>query len=556
MVLWQEEAYTRTDAAGNPLSFGQYVEQAPRTSRWQWMTKSDAQLYAVTGAGFFLDSYDLFIVNLVTPIWTYEYWGGLQDRSPHYPPLLRGLVNAAANLGNIVGQLSFGYLGDTYGRRFVYGNELIIGMVGIVMCIALPNSIPTPNLKMAWIFCWRFVLGIGIGGDYPISAAIMAERAHLKRRGRLLGWIFSNQGWGNLTGSIITLILLACFSQALSQEKHYGQLDAVWRLQIGLALIPALITLYPRLTMPEGRKYLESRELNQSPRPNSVNSTQSRLTVQSRKSRGKSMDVELIASDGHGLQAEIDAARADMDAQGERARLDVFLVYFREWRHLKTLIGTASAWFLLDVAFYGTNLNQSVILSEIGYSSGKDEFDMLRRNAIGNIILAVAGYVPGYFVTIYFIERLGRRWIQIQGFLITALLFAVLAGGYHHIGTAGKFVCLAFTQFFFNFGANTTTFILPAEVFPSRVRAFAHGASAAAGKTGAILSALLFNYLSGGGGYGGGGVMGLRGVLWVFASCCLVGAGVTVWAVPETRGRDADAVDWEEWLEGNIGVVG
>ena len=171
--------------------------------------------------------------------------------------------------------------------------------------------------------------------------------------------------------------------------------------------------------MPEGKKYLESRELSQSPRPNSVNSARSRSTVQSRKSRGKSMDVELIASDGHGLQAEIDAARADMDAQGQRARFDVFLVYFREWRHMKTLIGTASTWFLLDVAFYGTNLNQSVILREIGYSNGKDEFDMLRRNAIGNIILAVAGYVPGYFVTIYFIERLGRRWIQIQGFLIT-----------------------------------------------------------------------------------------------------------------------------------------
>ena len=181
--------------------------------------------------------------------------------------------------------------------------------------------------------------------------------------------------------------------------------------------------------MPEGKKYLESRELNRSPRPNSVNSARSRSTTQSRKSRGKSMDVELIASDGQGLQAEIDAVRADMDAQGQRARFDVFLVYFREWRHLKTLIGTASTWFLLDVAFYGMNLNQSVILSEIGYSRGKDEFDMLRRNAIGNIILAVAGYVPGYFVTIYFIERLGRRWIQIQGFLITVSISEVSFSG-------------------------------------------------------------------------------------------------------------------------------
>lgn len=250
---------------------------------------------------------------------------------------------------------------------------------------------------------------------------------------------------------------------------------------MGLALVPALITVYPRLTMPEGKKYLESRELNTRARPNSVTSTQSRSTVNSRTSRAKSMNTELIVSDGRGLQEEIDAARAEIDAQGRRARLDVFLVYFRQWRHLKTLISTASTWFLLDVAFYGTNLNQSVILSEIGYSSGRNEFDMLKRNAVGNIIIAVAGYVPGYFAAIYFIEKLGRRWIQIQGFLLRvsslpavfargvpfgsfcqsveglftsnaklerfqAFFFAVIAGGYDKIGTAGKFVCLAFAQ--------------------------------------------------------------------------------------------------------------
>ena len=129
----------------------------------------------------------------------FRYWGGLSSRAaPHYPPLLRGLVNSAANIGNIVGQLSFGYLGDIFGRRFVYGNELIIGIIGTVMVISLPNQISTANLKMTWIFCWRLVMGVGIGGDYPISAAIMAERSNLKRRGQMLGWIFSNQGWVSL----------------------------------------------------------------------------------------------------------------------------------------------------------------------------------------------------------------------------------------------------------------------------------------------------------------------------------------------------------------------
>lgn len=509
------------------------------------MTQSDLQLYSVTGVGFFLDSYDLFIVNLVTPIWTYEYWGGLQHEPPHYPPLLRGLVNSAANIGNILGQLSFGYLGDVFGRRFVYGNELIIGIFGLVLLISLPNAIPTSTLKMIWVFCWRLVLGIGIGGDYPISAAIVAERSNLKRRGQLLGWIFSNQGWGNLVGSIVTLILLACFSKGLNGEGNYAQLDAVWRLQIGLAIIPALATLWPRLTMPEGKKYLESRELSIPKRPESVNS---RFTVNSRRSRRSRQreSLELIVSDGRGLQEEIDAARADIEAQGRRARLDVFFVYFSEWRHLKTLLGTMSCWFLLDVAFYGVNLNQSVILTEIGFSKGANEYDTLKRNAIGNLIIAIAGYVPGYFFTIFFIESLGRRWIQIQGFLIVALMFAIIAGDYKHMGTGGKFVCLAIAQFFFNFGPNATTFIVPAEVFPTRVRGFGHGVSAATGKLGAILSALLFNYLS------GPTIIGLPNVLWIFFACNVLGAIITYFLIPETKWKDADVADYEEWFEAHV----
>ena len=236
--------------------------------------------------------------------------------------------------------------------------------------------------------------------------------------------------------------MLACFAKSLGGEGNYAHLDAVWRLQMGLALIPALATLWPRLRMPEGKKYLESREISRPKRPESVTS---RFTTNSRKSRQRE-SLELIVSDGRGLQEEIDAARAEIDAQGRRASLDVFFVYFREWRHLKTLLGTMSCWFLLDVAFYGINLNQSVILMEIGFSKGANEYDILKRNVVGNLIIAVAGYVPGYFFTIYFIEKLGRRWIQIQGFLIVALMFAIMAGGEKHIGTGGKFVCLAIAQ--------------------------------------------------------------------------------------------------------------
>jgi PHS family inorganic phosphate transporter-like MFS transporter len=222
-------------------------------------------------------------------------------------------------------------------------------------------------------------------------------------------------------------------------------------------------------------------------------------------------------------------------------------VYFKEWRHLKVLIGTSLTWFLLDIAFYGINLNQSVILAEIGFSKGRNEYHTLMKNAIGNLIIAVAGYVPGYFVTVGLVEVQGRKWIQIQGFLACAVLFGVLAGGFHHLSTAGKFVCFALAQFFFNYGANATTFIFAGEAYPSRVRGSAFGVSAAAGKMGAILAALLFNFLS-------SNVIGLPNVLWIFFACNILGAIATIVFLPETKGRDADLIDYEEVLAAQVSM--
>lgn len=196
--------------------------------------------------------------------------------------------------------------------------------------------------------------------------------------------------------------------------------------------------------MPESRKYLQSGEL-------------SALKVSSVK--GSSSTVDTLgglhkAPMNQATEADltIDARlsgpslRAYPAAPSRNVRMKTFLVYFSEWRHLKTLIGTALSWFLLDIAFYGLNLNQSVLLSAIGFAKGKTEYETLLKNGYGNLIIAAAGYVPGYFFTIYFIEILGRRWIQIQGFIVCALMFGIIAGDYAHLGTAGKFVCFTIAQ--------------------------------------------------------------------------------------------------------------
>jgi len=282
--------------------------------------------------------------------------------------------------------------------------------------------------------------------------------------------------------------------------------------------------------MPESRKFTESTELSHQ---NSLNLSDASLDKKDMKHHD-------------GLGEDHHSSAIEAQTTHKKSQMAVFVEYFMVPKHALTLFGCAFSWFLVDVAFYGINLNQSVILADIGYATGKTPYEYLIHNAEGNLIIAVAGYVPGYFLTIAFIELLGRKWIQIQGFLVTALMFGILAGAGNHIGSGARFALIIIAQLFFNFGPNATTFIVPGEVFPSRVRGLAHGFCAAVGKLGAILSGIGFNYWSQADHKKYPGSIGLSGVLWIFFALEALGAVVTFFCVPETKGIDADAIDYEE----------
>ena len=148
-------------------------------------------------------------------------------------------------------------------------------------------------------------------------------------------------------------------------------------------------------------------------------------------------------------------------------------------------------------------MNTSIILSAIGYSGGSNIYQKfgslgfglinyrLYNNGVGNLILSVAGLIPGYWVSVATIDIIGRKPIQLFGFFILTILFSIIGFGFHTIPTGGLFALYCLCNFFQNFGPNTTTFIVPGEVFPTRYRSTAHGISAASGKVGAIIAQAL-----------------------------------------------------------------
>ncbi|KAI0330975.1 MFS general substrate transporter [Cubamyces sp. BRFM 1775] len=508
----------------------------------------EVKLLGIAGVGFFLDAYDLFIINPVATMLQYRLYGGKE-----LPPGLEGFIKAGANIGSVIGQFAFGYSADYFGRKAVYGKELMLIILATIGTICDPTGALSPSGSLIWLAVWRIILGIGIGGDYPMSASVATDRANLRRRGTLLSYIFANQGWGSFVGSLATIIILLCYKHTMEVDGKTSKVDGVWRILVGLSLIPAFGTLYQRLTLPESTRYVESRKGNVpvpdeesieelKKKANADPGVSEKVTPASPESEsdGTRTPPSESATDENAAAAEAKRHAADL-AAAKKNHFREFFHYFSEWRHLKVLIGTCTCWFLLDVAFYGINLNQNVVLQQIGFDgSSGSPWNRLFKIGIGNLIVTALGFVPGYYVTILTIEKLGRKWIQIQGFLLAALFLGVLAGKFHELSTASFVVCFAFLQFFFNFGANTTTYCYPAEVFPTRFRASAHGMSAACGKAGAIVSALAFNSLT--------KKIGTPAVLWIFFGCCIAGAGFTL-LLPEVRDRDPDVVYAEEQRE-------
>jgi len=62
---------------------------------------------------------------------------------------------------------------------------------------SLAGSGPGVNI-VGVLIVWRFIMGVGVGGDYPLSAVIASEFASTRFRGRLMTTVFTAQGWGNL----------------------------------------------------------------------------------------------------------------------------------------------------------------------------------------------------------------------------------------------------------------------------------------------------------------------------------------------------------------------
>jgi PHS family inorganic phosphate transporter-like MFS transporter len=447
-------------AIANPAiaSFSEMDNAKVSSKHWKIML--------ISGMGFFTDAYDLFIIgvvmSLLKPIW-------------HTGKLDEALVASTALLAAAIGALLFGRIADMLGRKRIYGLEVLVLAAGAIGCALCPN--------IWWLIALRFILGIGIGGDYPVSATIMSEYSGKDSRGMLVTLVFTMQAAGLILGPLFASALLS------THMSH----DLIWRLLVGFGAVPALAV------------YWQRRHLKETPR--------------------------FLAAAG---KKEDQAGNITKDENSDKAEQAVtfwegFESLVKDHKLLIRLIGTSAAWFFLDAAYYGNTVSSPRVLAVLN-----SDHTLLQRTLTQLGIFTIFA-APGYALAALTMDRMGRKTIQSLGFAMMAITFALLAFIPNLTKMVVPFLIIyGFSFFFTEFGPNSTTFVYPSEVFPVKVRTTGHGFAAAIGKLGGFVGVFLFPYLL--------NWNGLLAAESAAALACVIGLVVTLTMLPETKGKSLEAI--------------
>lgn len=343
--------------------------------------------------------------------------------------------------GAIVGQLLLGWAGDRFGRKLALLVTLSLVVIG-----AMGSAIFTSGFgDDIWrsLVIWRFILGIGVGGTYPLTAVYAGEMSDDRGLGRTsrVALSISCQVAGNILAPAISFfILLLLGTDKVTQEPWATELG--WRLVLGLGALPCLVALRELVSEPDSHEFASAR------------------------------------------------------ASGHKGRLNEVLRTLEDPSYRKRLIGCAAGWFCFDMSFFGIAVFLPHIVHDLIDKNDRGEGYLLLNSAVSALVNCIA--IPATLLSFRLVadDGLGRKNLQGVSFLFISLAYAILALSFSPLRTisATTSVIALFSALFFclNFGAGMTTYILPQESFPPEVRASMNGIAAAAGKMGAILGASAF----------------------------------------------------------------
>lgn len=376
----------------------------------------------VIGLGWMFDAMDTGLISFILTTMADEWQMSAAEK---------GWVVSITFVGMAIGAVFAGGLADRIGRRTVFAMTLLIYSLATALCAFAPN--------LTWLLLFRFIVGLGLGGQLPVAVTLVSEYIPAHVRGRFIVLLESFWGLGWLVAALMSYFVI----------PNYG-----WHIAFLLGGLPALYVFMILKKVPESVPYLINRG----------RIAEAHVLVQKLE---RQCGVEVIE------QIEVKAV-ADKQSvsfrqlwSGPLARRSLML-----W-----LI-----WFGIVYSYYGIFTWLPSLLVKQGYSIVQ---------SFEYVLIMILAQLPGYVVAAWLVEKLGRK-PTLAGFIALCAMAAYFFGQANSVNMIMFWGCL---MSFFNLGAWGVLYTYTPEQYPTNIRAFGSGWASAIGRMGGIVAPLVVTHM-------------------------------------------------------------
>lgn len=424
------------------------------------------RLVLASGLGWAFDAMDVGLISFAIVAIARE-WGLSANQ--------RGLVVSVGFAGMFLGALLSGVFADRFGRKTIFQVTLLV------------YAIATGLSGLAWglgsLLVFRFLVGLGVGGELPVASTLVGELSPTRHRGRLIVILESFWAYGWIAAAAIGFFVVP--------RAGLG-----WRAAFLIGALPALYVFVLRRAVPESPRWLAAVG-----RRDEAAATLERIERESGVEPGGALTDE-------------PAARAARPF-GERFA-ELWSAPYRRRTVMLWIL-----WFGIVFSYYGVFTWLPTLLTQRGFNL---------NSAFRNVLIITLAQVPGYFSAAWLVERWGRKPTLIA-YLLGSAGSAWLLGNVP--AQAGPVILAGSLLSFFNLGAWGVVYTYTPEQYPTAARGTGAGSAAAFGRLGAIVGPYLVPWLTSATGAG----WAQSAVFALFMATFLVVMVAVALLGEETRGR-------------------
>jgi MFS family permease len=434
-------------------------------------SRTSLMIVFIALGGVFVDAYDFTSLGI----------GVVQlKNSFHLTPFELGSVTATMAFGAFLGALWGGYFTDKVGRLKMFLLDLLF-LVAAAIGAAL-------SVNLVMLLAFRFLMGVGVGLDFPVALSFIAEFVAERRKGSNVNlWQMMWYVAASFTGLVVLPFYLA------------GVGGDLWRVAVGFGAVPALIILLLRLrfmneSAPWAARYVSLAEAGR------------------------------ILERTYGVLVKVEPLTANIDP-AKTSKINFTMIFSPQYRIRTTLVSIICA--TQSIEYFAVGFNLPTISTRL--------FGTEFLYAILGAILFNLFGIAGAGVAIKVTNRLGIRRIAIFGYVIVIASLVLLYAGGPHLPTTTAALLIGMFIFGHSFGPGAQGMTMATLSYPTRIRGVGTGWGQSMVRVGSICGFYFFPLLV--------AAIGFRLMMLLLALVPLFGLLAAVLIHWEPIGHDPDIAE-------------